>query len=99
MRMMMKVTIPVEFGNKSIAEGHLQKTVMKFVETYHPESCYFLPDGGERSAVFFFDVKDSSEIPSIAEPFFENLEAAVTLTPAMNLEEMRVGVERAMKNK
>ena len=99
MRMMMKVSIPVEFGNKSLSEGQLQQTVMKFVEKYRPESSYFLPEGGERTAIFFFDAKDPSEIPSIVEPFFTNLQASVTMTPAMNLEEMRSGVEKAMKHK
>lgn len=99
MRLMMKVTIPVEFGNKCILEGYLQQTVMKFVEKYHPESSYFLPDHGERCAMFFFDAKDASEIPSIAEPFFMNLHANVKITPVMNLEDMRMGVDKAVKNR
>lgn len=99
MRMMMKVTIPTEFGNKCVSEGYLQQTVMKFVEKYKPESSYFLPEGGERAATFVFDVKDAAEIPSIAEPFFMNLQASVTMTPVMNLEDMRTGVEKALKNK
>lgn len=99
MRMMMKVKIPVEYGNKCIMEGYLQQTVMKFVEKYQPESSYFLPEGGERCAMFFFDAKDASEIPSIAEPFFMNLHANVSITPVMNLEDMRSGVEKAVKNR
>ena len=99
MRMMMKVKIPVEYGNICLTEGHLQQTVMKFVEKYRPESSYFLPESGERTAMFFFDAKESSEIPSIVEPFFMNLHATVTVTPAMNLEEMKMGVEKALTNK
>ena len=99
MRMMMKVSIPIEFGNKCISEGYLQQTVMKFAERFHPESSYFIAEGGERTAMFYFDIKDSSEIPSVAEPFFMNLHAKVTITPAMNLDDMRMGVEKALKNK
>ena len=99
MRMMMKVSIPVEYGNKCVSEGYLQQTVMKFVEQYRPESSYFLPEDGLRTALFFFDAKDATEIPSIAEPFFMNLHAGVTITPVMNLNDMREGVEKAIKNK
>jgi hypothetical protein len=37
-------------------------------------------------------------IPSAAEPFFMNLNASIDLSPVMNLEDMKVGVEKAMKH-
>jgi hypothetical protein len=51
-----------------------------------------------RTAYFFFDMKDPSAIPSAAEPFFMTFGAAVHISPAMNPDDMRTGVERAMKN-
>jgi len=98
MRVMMKVSFPVEISNKGVKEGFLPKTVMGFVESLKPEACYFLPDGGKRTGIFFFDLKDSTLIPTVAEPFFQNLNASIELTPVMNLEEMKVGIEKAMKN-
>lgn len=97
MRMMMKVSIPVEAGNHGVKEGSLPKTVMGFVDQYKPESCWFTAEEGKRTAFFVFDLKDPTLIPSVAEPFFMNLHAAITLSPAMNLEDMKVGVEKAMK--
>jgi hypothetical protein len=97
MRMMMKVSMPVEAGNHGIKEGVLAKTVMGFVERMKPEACYFGPEGGRRTAFFFFDLADPSLIPSVAEPFFTRLNAAIELTPVMNLEDMRAGVEKAVK--
>ncbi|MDD4974560.1 MAG: hypothetical protein PHY93_09440 [Bacteriovorax sp.] len=97
MRMMMKVSIPVKYGNKALSEGSLPQTVMGFVEKYMPESSYFVTEGGERTAIFFFEAKDTADIPSIAEPFFMNLNASVTITPAMNLDDMRSGIEKANK--
>ena len=97
MRMMLKVAIPVEAGNKGVSEGLLPKTVMGFVEAHKPEACYFVAEDGLRTAFFFFDLKDPASIPSAVEPFFMNLHAAVTCTPAMNLEDMKAGVARAMK--
>lgn len=98
MRMLMKVSMDVEAGNKAIAEGTLPKTVMAFVEQNKPEACYFIAEGGKRTALLFFDMKDPSDIPSIAEPFFMNLNAGVTITPAMDLDDMKAGVGRAMKD-
>jgi hypothetical protein len=97
MRMMMKVSIPVQSGNKTIKEGILPKTVMQFVEHYKPEGAWFTAQNGLRTAFFVFDMKTNSDIPSIAEPFFMNLDATIELSPAMSLEEMKTGVERAMK--
>jgi hypothetical protein len=36
-------------------------------------------------------------IPSVAEPFFMNLGASIDLTPAMNLEDMKAGIAKAMR--
>jgi len=95
--MMMKVSIPVEAGNRGIKEGLLPKTVMEFVEQMKPESCYFTPEDGKRTAFFFFDLVDPTMLPSAVEPFFMNLNAGIEVSPAMNLDDMKAGVEKAMK--
>jgi hypothetical protein len=99
MRMMLKVSIPVETGNKALVEGVLQKTVMTFIEKYQPEASYFGPEDGRRTALFFFDLKDISDVPHAVESFFTHLDAAITLTPMMNAEEMKKGVEKATKSR
>ena len=98
MRVMMKVSIPVEAGNKGIKDGLLPKTVMGFVERMKPEACYFGPEDGRRTARFYFDLQDPTMIPTIAEAFFMNLNASIEMSPVMNLDEMKAGVEKAMKN-
>ena len=97
MRTLMKVSIPVEAGNKGVREGILPRTVLGFVEQMKPEACYFTAEGGKRTAYFVFDLKDPTQIPLAAEPFFENLHAGVELSPVMNLDDMRAGVEKAVK--
>jgi hypothetical protein len=97
MRVLMKVSIPVEAGNKGIREGILPKTVMGFVELMKPEACYFTAEGGKRTMFLFFDLADPTMIPTAAEPFFENLNAAIELSPVMDLADMKAGVEKAMK--
>ncbi|MCC7538796.1 MAG: hypothetical protein IT379_21400 [Deltaproteobacteria bacterium] len=97
MRVMMKVSIPTDAGNRTIREGVLPQTVMAFIESAKPEAAYFLPLDGKRTALFFFDLKEPSDIPVIAEPFFDKLGAEIEITPAMNAADMRSGVERVLK--
>jgi len=92
MRMMMRVYIPVEAGNGAIKNGSLAKTIQQFMDAAKPEAAYFVADGGERTAYFFFDLKEPSDIPTIAEPFFSNLQAAIDVTPAMNIEDVKAGL-------
>lgn len=96
MRVMFKVSIPVEAGNKGIKDGTLPKTVMEFVEKFRPEASYFVATNGQRTAYFFVDMKDPSMIPSMAEPFMNNLNAGVEFQPAMNIEDMKTGIGKAM---
>jgi hypothetical protein len=97
MRMLMKVSIPVHAGNKAIKDGSLPETVKAFVDQMKPEAVYFVAEGGKRTGYFAFDLKDPTMIPTIAEPFFMNLDASIELQPAMNLEDMQAGVAKAMK--
>ena len=99
MRMMLKVTMPVEQGNKAIKEGILQRTINNFVEDFRPEACYFVAEGGKRTGIFFFDMKETNQIPSVAESFFLNLNADLQMVPVMNLEDVRVGLEKALKSR
>lgn len=98
MRVMMKVSMPVEAGNRGVKEGILPNTVTRFVEQMKPEASYFFPEDGLRTALFFFDLEDPTMIPTVVEPFFTNLNASIQLTPAMSLEDMKAGVAKAMKD-
>ena len=98
MRVMMKVSFPVEASNRGIKDGSLPKTIMSFIDQMKPEGAYFVADGGKRTAIFFFNLADPSSIPSAAEPFFMNLDAAIELTPAMNAADLKAGLEKAMRH-
>ena len=97
MRMMLKVTIPVEAGNTTIKDGSLPKTIQAVMQSLKPEASYFLAEDGLRTGMFFFDMKDASQIPAIVEPLFMGMNAAVTLTPAMNAADLEKGLKQAAK--
>src|ERR1700756_5215235 len=101
MRCMMKVSIPVEKGNATISDGSLPKTMESILGELNPEAAYFTDDNGKRTGFIFFDLKDTSQIPAVAEPWFLAFNAHIELHPAMNLEDLKnagPGIERAVKN-
>ena len=101
MRMLLRAIIPNEPANTLIRNGTFQGTVKKILDDLKPEAAYFVAtDNGERCAVVVFDMKESSELPKVAEPFFLALNARVTVRPTMNPQDLAAagpGFERTIK--
>ena len=97
MRMLMKVQVPTDTGNEAIKDGSLPEVIGSSLEALNAEAAYFIAEDGMRTALIFFEMGDSSDIPPAAEPFFIGLGASITLLPAMNVDEMRAGVGKAME--
>jgi len=51
--------------------------------------------GSTRAGYVFFDLADPSDIPSIAEPLFQELKATVEFFPAMNAAQLGAGLTKA----
>src|SRR5207244_9370268 len=101
MRCLLKVLIPVETGNAAISDGSLPKTIESILADLNPEAAYFAEENGKRTGFIFFDLKDTSQIPAVAEPWFLAFNAHIELHPAMNLEDLKKagpGIEKAVKN-
>jgi hypothetical protein len=94
MRMMMKVTMPNDGGNEAVKNGSIGRILGQFMEMHRPEAAYFIPMNGERTALFFLDVKDSSDLPSLTEQFFQGLNARVEFAPAMNAQDLKNGLDK-----
>ena len=67
MRMLLRVSVPVETGNALTKAGTLGSTVEKILADLKLEAAYFfVDDNGNRSNSIVFDMKDSSQMPAIA---------------------------------
>ena len=94
MRMMMKIAIPFEAANKAVDDGSAQRILKASLEALRPEGVYFYPAEEGRIITMFIDVKESSDMPLIGEPFFRGLSARVTFTPVMNLPDFMAGLAK-----
>jgi hypothetical protein len=89
MRVLLRASIPVESGNAAIKAGTLGPTIKRILDDLKPEAAYFTADdNGNRSAAIVFDLKDSSQIPAVSEPWFLAFNATISLKPVMNPQDL-----------
>ena len=99
MRFLFKISWPVEAGNEA-AKGGFQ-VVEKILSEQKPEAAYFIAEGGMRTAILIMKMKDVSQLPAIAEPWFLALNARIEVTPAMVADDLKKAgpdLERAVKS-
>lgn len=94
MRVMAKITMPVEQGNLAIKDGTLPGVMQRAAERWRPEAMYFTTFDGTRTAFIVFDLPASADIPPFAEPFFAELNANVQIVPVMNGDDLQSGLSR-----
>lgn len=89
MRMLLRVSLPIEAGNAAAKAGTLGSTIEGILADLKPEAAYFYADDcGQRAGSIVFDMKDSSQIPAVAEPWFHAFNATVSLQPVMSPQDL-----------
>jgi hypothetical protein len=94
MRMMMKVSIPIEAANKAIRDGSVKEIMKTTLEMLRPEAVYFFPAEEGRTMLLFVNVKENSDIPAMGEPLFQGFNARISFTPVMNLQDFQAGMAK-----
>jgi hypothetical protein len=94
MHTLLKVTMSdLEATNAAITNGRMQDVIKQVSKLIKPETSFFTAENGYRTGMFIFDLKDASQIPQIAEPFFTELNARVEFFPGMDFIELEKGLE------
>jgi hypothetical protein len=96
-RMLLKLQMDVEAGNRAIKDGSFAETLNRVMGEIKPEAAYFTAIDGKRTGLIFFDLQEPAQIPAIAEPFFMSVGAAIEFLPVMTPDDVQKGLEEAAK--
>jgi hypothetical protein len=88
MRMLMHVQLPLEPFNAAVRDGTVGQKMQRILETIKPEAAYFTEQNGRRGGTLVVDVKDPSDVPILAEPWFLTFNAEVEFRIAMTPEDL-----------
>ena len=100
MRVMIKITIPVEKGNEVTRAGKMGETINALLAELDTEAVYLTLDQGQRAVYIFMNVQEAWELPVINEPWFLALNASIDIQPVVAPEELvKAGsrIEEAIK--
>jgi len=99
MRTMLKISMPVEPANKAIKDGSLAQDAQSIIDELRPEQLLLR---GERQAHRPPRIRPKgarAEFPSVVEADCSlSLNAGIELYPVMNAQDMKTGVEKAIRN-
>jgi hypothetical protein len=98
MKMIMSIKIPPQKFNTHVRDGSIGALMGKILEATKPEAAYFIANDGCRGGHLIVDLKDTSQIPAYAEPWFLYFDAEVNFTPYMTAEDLaNAGLEEIGK--
>ena len=98
MKVLLQAKAPHEVFNAAIRDGTASKKLMHIIDELKPEAVYFGEFDGHRTALMVVDIKDSSEIPKYAEPWFLLFGGDVQFHPVMTPEDLkRANLEEVAK--
>jgi hypothetical protein len=89
MRMLLKAVFDTDAANEVIGSGRGGEATDQIVERLQPEAYFGFVEDGQRALIAVFDLADPSQIPVLTEGFFQQGKARVTLTPCMNVEDLK----------
>jgi hypothetical protein len=98
MRMLLHAKFPPRAFNKAVRDGTVGEKIRRILDEAKPEAVYFTDYEGRRGAILVVDIKDPSQVPALAEPWFLAFKADVEFHVAMTPEDLaRGGLEELGK--
>ncbi|MEK6768352.1 MAG: hypothetical protein AABY85_05105 [Gemmatimonadota bacterium] len=88
MRHLLKIRFPVEPGNAAVRDPAFGAKIQQLLAEIKAEAAYFTTMDGQRGGYIVVNITDASQIPAIAEPFFQWLKADVEFVPIMGPEDL-----------
>ena len=96
--MLLTVEYPHEPFNSLIRSGKAGQVLGRIMDAIKPEAAYFTEQDGMRCGIFVIDVKNPSDVPAFAEPFFLNFHANCKFRVVMSPEDLKkAGLEELGK--
>ena len=86
--MLMHLEFPLEPFNSFVKDGSAGQKIQKILEAIKPEAAYFTEHNGHRGGTLVVNLKDSSDVPMFAEPWFLTFNAKVEFRVAMTPEDL-----------
>jgi hypothetical protein len=96
--MMMRLLLDTDAGNCAIKDGSMEQIIEESLKRLRPEAAYFFPENGMRAGLIVFDLNDTSELPKLMEPLFQELCAKIWFTPVMSAEDLQKGLKAMEKS-
>ena len=98
MRFVMEVSLPLDKFNAAVRDGSVGEKMGRILADLKPEAAYFTAVDGKRGGYLIIDMKNTSEIPKYAEPWFLYFDATVKFLPAMTPEDLqKAGLDKLGK--
>ncbi len=88
MRILLHVQMPHEPFNTYVKDGSAAAKMKRILDELKPEAAYFTEFDGRRSGLLVFQMENTSQIPSVAEPWFLTFNADCHIHPVMIPEDL-----------
>ena len=95
MRMLLRFELGLAATNEAVRTGTMDEVNRRLMDSTKPEAAYFGTENGRRTGYLVFDMVDSAQIPVLAEPLFQRMDATVEFIPVMNADDLQRGLAAA----
>ncbi len=98
MRIIMHIKFPLEQFNAAVRDGTVGEKLERILAELKHEAVYFTENHGHRGAIMVIDMKDASQIPAFAEPWFLLFNAECEFHVAMTPQDLaKAGLDKLGK--